>query len=191
MAWEAVAAIGSFGQFIVVLAAAFFGYSQLKQLRRQNELQATIPYFAYTRTEGFHAGFKIVRSIILEGSDDAGLRAQIIAGDLDDPRILALLNLASFFNELGVLVQEEMIDGNTILPFFRGQIISTWELFAPFVIARRQTPGMAGIFAHFEALAVRAQHTSDDDRFARARRLLPPRMRAAFDASTARTRKTQ
>ena len=190
MGWDAVAAIGSFGQFVVVLTAGFFGYSQLKALHRQNELQATIPYFAYTRTKEFWAGFKIVRSIVYDGNDDAELLAQIRTGDINDPRVLALLNLANFFNELGVLVQEDMIDGTTILAFFRGQIISTWQVFEPFVITRRQQTAMGGMFANFEALAIRAQHTSDDKRFERARRLLPAQMRAAFDASTARTRVT-
>jgi len=186
--WDAIAAIGSFGQFVVVLAAAFFGFSQLKALHRQNELQATIPYFAYSRTEDFWAGFLIVRSIVYDGNDDPELLSQIAVGDLKDPRVLALLNLANFFNELGVLVQEEMIDATTVLAFFRGQIISTWQVFEPFLIERRKGPSMGGIFANFEALAVRAQFASDDKRFARARRLMPAHMRAAFDASTTRTR---
>jgi hypothetical protein len=190
MGWDAVAAIGSIGQFVVVLGAAFFGYAQLRALHRQNELQATIPSLTFSRTEGFNAGFRIVRSMIYDRNEDEDLRARILAADFNDPRVLALYNLAAFFNELGVLVQEDMIDGATIVAFFRAQIIATWELWEPFVIARRQNVALGGIFANFEALAIRAHYNSDDDRFARARRLLPAEMRAAFDASTARTRAT-
>lgn len=149
MQWDALAAISSFGQFIVVLAAAFFGFAQLKQMRRQSELQATIPYFAYTRGEEFNRAFRIVRAEIFDRNSDPQLRAAIAQADINDPRVASLFNLANFFNELGVLVQEDMIDRQTVLSFFRGQILATWELFEPFVIARRTYPGAGSIFVNF------------------------------------------
>ncbi len=42
--WDALGAIGSFGQFIVVVAAAFFGAAQLRHLRRHDVL---LPNFGW------------------------------------------------------------------------------------------------------------------------------------------------
>lgn len=142
MGWDALAAIGSFGQFIVVLGAAFFGYAQLKQLRRQNELQATIPYFAFTRTDDFNRAFRIVRDEVLGVNEDETLRPAIARAD-------------NFFNELGVLVQEDMIDEATAVGFFRFQIGATWQTFRP-KVANRRSAGVNGFMAPLEALAVRA-----------------------------------
>ena len=187
MPWDALGAIGSFGQFIVVSVAAFFAVQQIVLLRRQNELQATLPYFAYTRTPEFNAAFIIVRTEMLTGPRDPGLARAIADGTLEDQRVLAIFNLANFFNELGVLVQERMIDEDTTLGFFRWQIVATWDLFAPFVASRRAS-GASGLMTNLEALAVRARAYDMSKRYDRARRTLPESLRGAFDASVAATR---
>ena len=186
MGWDAVAAVGSFGQFVVVLIAATLGVAQLRQLHRQNELQATIPYFAYTRTTEFNLGFRIVRDEVLGVTDDVELKAALAAADLAHPRVIAVFNLANFFNELGVLVQERMIDVDIIVPYFRFQIITTWSVFRPMCAARRRN-GVGGFMAPLEALAVRAAAYDASARFAQSRRALPPRLRADFDRSVAET----
>lgn len=97
MSWDAIAALASFGQLVVVLLAATLGFAQLRQLHRQNELQATIPYFAYTRTSEFNAGFLIVRDETLGLTEDHELRAALAVADLSHPRLVAVFNLANFF----------------------------------------------------------------------------------------------
>ncbi|GAC1410428.1 MAG: hypothetical protein NVSMB64_19550 [Candidatus Velthaea sp.] len=186
MGWDALAALGSLGQFVVVLIAATIGVAQLRQLHRQNELQATIPYFAYTRTTEFNAGFRIVRDEVLGVTDDVELKAALAAADLGHARVLAVFNLANFFNELGVLVQAGMIDVDTVVPYFRFQIVATWEVFRPMCAARRRN-GVVGFMAPLEALAVRAAAYDESARFVQSRRALPPRFRAAFDRSVAET----
>lgn len=186
MGWDALAAIGSFGQFVVVFLAATLGIAQLRQLHRQNELQATIPYFAYTRTPEFNAGFLIVRQEVLGITNDLELRAALAGADLSHPRVLAVFNLANFFNELGVLVQERMIDDKTIVPYFLFQITATWDIFRPMCAYRRRT-GVPSFMAPFEALAVRAAAYNHGDRFKQSRRRLPPELREAYDRSIAET----
>ena len=186
MGWDAVAAVGSFGQFVVVLVAATLGVAQLRQLHRQNELQATIPYFAYTRTTEFNTGFRIVRDEVLGVTDDVELKAALAAADLAHPRVIAVFNLANFFNELGVLVQERMIDVDTVVPYFRFQIVATWDVFRPMCAARRGN-GVGGFMAPLEALAVRAAVYDESARFVQSRRALPPHLRTAFDRSVAET----
>ncbi len=108
---------GVFGQFVVVLVAATLGVAQLRQLHRQNELQATIPCLVYTRTTEFNTGFRIVRDEVLGKTDDVELKAALAAADAAHPRVIAVFNLANFFTKRGVLVQERMIDVDTVVPY--------------------------------------------------------------------------
>lgn len=186
MGWDAVAALAGFGQFVVVFLAATLGFAQLRQLHRQNELQATIPYFAYTRTSEFNAGFLIVRNETLGLTNDLELRAALAIADLAHPRVMLVFNTANFFNELGVLVQERMIDEATVVSYFRFQILSTWEIFRPMCAYRRRA-GVVSFMAPFEALAIRAEAYDEADRFRQCRRGLPPHLRTAYDRSVAQT----
>jgi hypothetical protein len=186
MGWDALGAVATAGQFVVVFIAATLALAQLRQLHRQNELQATIPYFAYTRTTEFNVGFRIVRDEVLGVTNDVELQAALAAADLAHPRVIAVFNLANFFNELGVLVQARMIDVDTVVPYFRFQIVSTWEVFRPMCAVRRRN-GVAGFMAPLEALAVRATAYDERNRFAQTRRALPPHLRAAFDRSVEET----
>jgi hypothetical protein len=184
LGWDALGAIGSFGQFVVVVAAAFFGAAQLRHLRRQNELNATLPYFAYQRTDAYLRAALIVRTAT-EGGDPA-LRAVIASEDITDPRFVELLRLGMFLNEMALLIESGVIDGDVLLPNFGWQIMTTFDLMRPWVAARRRT--LPATWVPLEALAVRARAIRPQDRLITVRKQLPPRLRDAFDRSVEQTR---
>ena len=83
-----LSAIGTFGQFVVVTVAAAFATVQIRQLRRQNELQATIPYFSYSHSTAYRSAVQLVR--MQTSAPDDQLTAAIAAGDFSDPRFREL-----------------------------------------------------------------------------------------------------
>jgi hypothetical protein len=185
MSWEMLSAIGTFGQFIVVIAAAAFATMQIRQLRRQNELQATIPYFNYARSEAYQSAARLIR---MQASDhpDEQLAAALAADDDSDPRVEELGTHGDFFNELGLLVQEGLIDGRVVLTHFYFHIVVTWTVLHPFVAIRRRAQ-KSHMWGSFEALAVRARTVTPSDRAKRLRSQLPAELRADYDRSLALT----
>jgi len=183
--WNIVIAIASFGQFTVLFVAAFFALWQLKHMRRQSELDASLSLLAWARTSEYR---EVYPQVLEAARGDSEVRVALKSGDGADPRVLKVLSFAHFLNEVGILVEQDLIKGSTVIPYYREAIAITWNLVMPFVARRRLEEAGASFFVPLEALALRAIALSTDDRFARVRRSLPRSLRAAFDRSQTLTR---
>jgi hypothetical protein len=183
--WDALTALGSFGQCIVVLVAAFLGLRQLVHLRRQSELEASLPLLSAARSPENQATYSMV--VAAANGADPQLCAELEKRESSDPRAHAVLTFAHFLNEIGLLIEEGLITGATIVPHYRTAIVMTWDLLVPFVRQRRQDELGSSFFAPFEALAVRARAMTAGDRFLTARESLPRSLRPAFDQSLNQT----
>jgi hypothetical protein len=178
--WNMVIAIGSFGQFVVVSLAALFALWQVKHMRRQSELEASLSLLAWARTAEYRDIYPHVIGAAAAGSE---VRIALANGDETDPRVVKVLSFAHFLNEIGILVEQDLIKGSTVVPYYREAIEVTWSLVVPFVARRRgEVPG-SSFFAPLEALVLRARAVSGDDRFSRIRRSLPRSLRPSFDRS--------
>ena len=178
--WSVVTAASAFGQFVVVFVAALVALWQLKHMRRQSELEASLSLLAWVRSAEYQEAYPHV----LEARDaDSEVRLALERGDGADPRVHKVLSFAHFLNEVGLLVEQDLIKGSTVIPYYRDAIAITWSLVMPFVARRRHQESGSSFFAPLEALVVRAKAVSVDDRFARIRRSLPRSLRAEFDSS--------
>jgi hypothetical protein len=111
------------------------------------------------------------------------VRVALENGDESDPRVFKVLSFAHFLNEIGILVEQDLIKGSTVVPYYREAITITWSLVVPFVARRRREVYGSSFFAPLEALVLRAQAVSGGDRFSRIRRSLPRSLRSSFDRS--------
>jgi hypothetical protein len=182
--WNMVIAVASFGQFVVVFVAAFFALWQVKQMRRQSELEASLSLLAWARSAEYHDAYPHVIAAAPAGSD---VRVALENGDETDPRVFKVLSFAHFLNEIGILVEQDLIKGSTVVPYYREAIVVTWSLVVPFVARRRRDVSGSSFFAPLEALVLRASAVSGCDRFSRIRRSLPRSLRPSFDRSRALT----
>jgi len=178
--WNMVTAIGSFGQFVVVFVAAFFALWQLKHMRRQSELEASLSLLAWVRTAEYRDAYP---HVIGSAAADSEVRIALQNGDETDPRVLQVLSFAHFLNEIGILVEQDLIKGSTVVPYYREAIVVTWSLVVPVVARRRREAPGSSFFAPLEALVLRANAMSAGDRFSRIRRSLPRSLRPSFDRS--------
>jgi hypothetical protein len=182
--WNMVIAAGSFGQFVVVFVAALVALWQLKHMRRQSELEASLSLLAWVRSAEYREAYPHV----LEATDaDSEVRFALARGDGSDPRAQKVLSFAHFLNEIGILVEQGLIKGSTVIPYYRDSIVVTWSLVMPFVARRRHQESESSFLAPLEALVLRAKAVSVDDRFSRIRRSLPRSLRADFDSSRSMT----
>jgi hypothetical protein len=178
--WNMVIAIASFGQFVVVFVAAFFALWQVKHMRRQSELEASLSLLAWARSAEYHDAYP---HVIGAAAADSEMRIALENGDESDPRVFKVLSFAHFLNEIGILVEQDLIKGSTVVPYYREAIVVTWSLVVPFVARRRREVPGSSFFAPLEALVLRANALSGGERFSRVRRSLPRSLRPSFDRS--------
>jgi hypothetical protein len=177
--WEAMMAAGTFGQFIVVLAAAIFALRQLRVLRRQTELEATLPFLTIQRSPEYSNGVLALRKLAANPPTPARL-------DTDDwwsPDFADLRWIGNFFNEIGILTHEGLIDGETVLWNYRTHITMAWDALLPYTAHFRTARNIPNFWAPFEALAVRARAASAQTRQSHVRERLPAALRQDYDRS--------
>ena len=178
--WENISAAGSFGQFIVLLAATAFAVRQLRQLHRQNELQASLPYLAIGRTEEWRRARRAIDAIVADPVRDRPFDVREWEGeDSSSP----LVWMGNFFNEIGALVQLRLIDGDEVLWSYRFAIIRAWDALLPLTSYYRTAGGYPEVWSGFEALMIRARALGPEAAATRMRELLPKHLREEFDRS--------
>ena len=182
---EWLSAIGSFGQFIVVLAAALFAVVQLRQIRRQVDLQSIEPLFSFSRTEEFQGLIDAVRAL-----HAAGPEAWTDRSRWESTEFRKVVRFGALGNEVGTLVAARLLPQDLFTPIFRPYFLLAWDVLGPWLAEYRHgNPAMTiPRFAAFEALIVRTSTETDIDRFAQMRAALPPAIRERYTESNARVR---
>jgi hypothetical protein len=63
-----------------------------------------------------------------------------------------LFTLAAFYKGIGLLVEQNLIDVNTVAKLLGGDLIPFWEKFSPIILEFRVRLGQPGQFAYVEYL---------------------------------------
>jgi hypothetical protein len=153
MPWDQLAALASFGQLVVVAAAASFAYLQLLGLRRQHEAQIVQHIFDELNAPDFGAALDFVYNRLPEKLNDPSYVREIREGRAtvsSHPELIVM----HFFNELGLLVHGKLVS-DLIVPFVASPCMRSWDRLAPVVeLMRRRYPHA---YTPFEALVARAR----------------------------------
>lgn len=152
--WQALLVITTFGQLVVLAAAAIFAYLQLRGLRRQQEAQLVQHIFDELNDAHFAAALHFVYNDLPERlKDSAYVRA------IRDGRATASthseLVVMHFFNELGLLIHKKLVSEDPIVPFIASPCIRSWQQLAPVIeLMRREYPHA---YTPFESLVARSR----------------------------------
>jgi hypothetical protein len=181
---EWLSAIGSFGQFVVVFAAATFALGQIRQIRRQADLQSLESFIRFVHSEDFEALVNALRHLRSEGYEAWSDPARWESADFR-----RVIRFAFMGNTIGILISEGLISENLIVPAFRPQFLQAWEVLGPWLAVQRHG-GEASVpyLPAFESVVVRATADRFRNRVAQLRAALPPKLRPRFDESNARIR---
>ena len=178
---EWLTAIGSFGQFVVVSVASAFAVVQLRQIRRQVDLQSIESLFSYSRSAEFERLIDAVNRLHAEGSE-----AWSDASRWDSVDFKRVVRFAMFGNELSNLVAQRLLSENPFLPIFRFAFLRAWDILRPWLADQRYGGGGETInprLVGFEALIIQLSAETFVDRFAVMRAALPPALRPRYDES--------
>ena len=137
--WDQLAALASFGQFVVVTAAAIF----VSATARPSEAAKGPDRPAHLRRaeppSRFAAALEVVYNHLPERLDDPDYFQAIREGTATASSHNELI-VMHFFNEIGLLVHEKLVS-ELIVPYIASPCVRAWDRLAPVVeLMRRRYP---------------------------------------------------
>ena len=178
--WDQLAALASFGQFVVVTAAAIFAYLRLRGLRRQQQGQIVRHIFDEpNHPSRFGAALDVVYNHLPERLDDPDYFQAIREGTATASSHNELI-VMHFFNEIGLLVHEKLVS-ELIVPYIASPGVRAWDRLAP--VARARAVDLSAINARFRSRTPRLRA-----QWERAARDLTARRITLFDEADERPR---
>jgi hypothetical protein len=137
---------------IVVLAAAVAAIVQLRHLRASNELEALLTLTEQLRDPEMQKAFRYVQTELDRHLEDVSYRGELahlgyIAADAH-PEV----EVCNWFNEVGALVKNRLVDEGTFLDLFARLVTYYWSRLEVVVAIMRRERG-AGQYENFEYLA--------------------------------------
>ncbi|GAA2523345.1 DUF4760 domain-containing protein [Winogradskya humida] len=140
---------------VSILALAVSGgvaVRQLVRMRHSNMLPVALDLFREFRTPHFRDNMRyIVEDLWTEHppGDDTGIL------DLPDDDRARVVPVVSYFNNVGVLVANGVVDASTVRSFMGGSVLRAWDRAAPYLRTERRHRADPSYNAYFEHLAAR------------------------------------
>ena len=139
---------------LALVVSAGVAIRQLARLRHSNLLPVALDLFREFRTAEFREHLRYLRDDLWEQSPPGGLGVV----DLSDEARGHLAPVSGYFNNMGVLVANGVVDAELVQSFMGGSIMVAWSRVAPYVEVERQRrsdPNYALFFEHLAALCIR------------------------------------
>ena len=144
------------GTFLVILITAVAAVVQLRHLRASNELDALLRLSDHLRHPDMQEALRVVQLDLGARLSDAAYRGALAAIGYIDERRHPEMGVCNWFNEVGTLVKNRLIDEGTFLDIFSRLVVYYWNCLEPVVAILRRRRG-AGQYENFEYLAMLAR----------------------------------
>jgi len=149
---EVINTASQVGSFVVVLAAATAAVIQLRHLRASNELEALLTLTGQLRDGRLQAAFRTVQTELDARLENPAYRADLAAIGYIDSEAHPEMEVCNWFNEVGALVKNRLIDQGTFLDLFARLVTYYWSRLEPVIALLRRERGL-GQYENFEYLA--------------------------------------
>jgi hypothetical protein len=152
--WVKLTAFAAIGQLVIFGLGAIFAYLQLRGLRKQQEAQLIQAVFERLNSDELANAFDFVYNDLAKRLTEPSYVREISEGryTASTHRELAVMH---FFNALGLLVHEGMVDEFPIVPMVASPCMRSWIQIAPVIeLIRRRDPHA---YTPFEALVARSR----------------------------------
>jgi hypothetical protein len=156
MPLETIGAIANVVTLFVVAISAFAAMRQLRHLRDSNQLQAILALVQDFQSERLQAALRYVQVELTAKLEDSAYRAELAKVGFVDPVAHPEMEACNWFNEMGTLVKNNLVDEDTFLDLFDRLVLYYWNLLAPAIAVLRRTRGDAQ-YESFEYLAAVAK----------------------------------
>lgn len=166
MTLEILNAIVGIATLVVLASTALAAVSQIKHLRESNELDAFLRLNDALREPALRDAFRYVQTELPAKLEDPLYRAELATIGFVDPRAHPEMDACNWFNEVGALVKNRLVNERTFLDIFARLVSYYWGRLEPAIALVRRERGR-GQYENFEYLAVladawRAKHPDGD-----------------------------
>src|SRR5215472_1661733 len=153
--------IATVSTFLVLAVAGVAAMIQLRHLRMSNQLGALLSLEHEFHTEELQKCFRFVQVEFSHRIHDRGYRAELERIGFIDSRVHPEMDVLNWFNEMGTLLKNGLVDETTFMELFGRLAVQYWEILAPAIAIVRRRRGDAQ-FHNFEYLAIRARKWLSD-----------------------------
>jgi hypothetical protein len=144
------------GSFIVFFATAVAALIQIRHLRASNELEAFITLTEQLRAGHVQRALRYVQTELSAALEDPAYRSELAHRGFIDPEKHPEMDACNWFNEVGTLVKNRLIDEATFLDLFSRLVAYYWSRMEPAIAVMRRERGPSH-YENFEYLAILAR----------------------------------
>ncbi len=144
------------GTLLVFAGTAIAALVQIRHLRASNELDALLRITEQLRSSDLQDAFRYVQKDLDAKIADATYRRELGSRGFVDARTHPEMNVCNWFNEVGTLVKNRLIDEATFLDLFSRLVTYYWKRLDPVIALLRRERGQ-GQYENFEYLAMLAE----------------------------------
>jgi hypothetical protein len=141
---------------LVFAGTAVAALVQIRHLRASNELEALLRITEQLRAGDLQDSLRYVQTDLDAKIADAGYRRELGPRGFIDARKHPEMNVCNWFNEVGTLVKNRLIDERTFLDLFSRLVTYYWGRLEPVIAVLRRERG-PGQYENFEYLAMLAR----------------------------------
>lgn len=157
--WNTVA---SFSTVFVILATAIAAVIELKHMQARNSLHAILSLQREFSDPELQEALRFVQLYLGQKLHDPQYRAELGGIGFVDSRVHLEMKACNWFNEMGMLVKNEIVSEDAFLDQFGRMVDYYWKLLSPVIAILRRCRGDEQ-YQNFEYLAAlsrkwRAQH---------------------------------
>ena len=160
MSLELVNTVGTLGTFLVIAATAIAAIVQLRHMRGSNQIVALNELRETTETAEFGAAQLFVQTELSSRLRDAAFRYEVANSaartEENKPLIAKAIMIGNFYEGMGVLVKNGLVDPELATGMWWYVVTSAWETLSQFTAIGRRARGDAG-WENFEYLTVLSQ----------------------------------
>jgi hypothetical protein len=129
---------------------------QIRHLRASNELDALLRITELMRADALQDAFRYVETELAAKLADPAYRRELGKRGFVDARRHPEMDVCNWFNEVGTLVKNQLIDEHTFLDLFNRLVTYYWNRLEGVVAVLRRERG-PGQYENFEYLAMLAE----------------------------------
>jgi len=152
MTVDLLGAIANIVTLFVVALSAVAALRQLRHLHDSNQLQAILSLVHDFQSEKLQSALRYVQVDLPERMRDEAYREDLVRVGFVDPEVHPEMEVCNWFNEMGTLLKNRLVDETTFLDLFHKLATYYWRLLSPTIALLRRNRG-DGQYENFEYLA--------------------------------------
>lgn len=161
MSNELISTLAAVGTLVVLAGTAVAALIQLRHMRASNQLGALLSLEREFRSDDLQQSFRFVQGELIYRLRDRAYRGELERLGFIDARTHLEINVLNWFNELGSLLKNDLVDETAFMDLFSRLAVQYWEILAPALAIVRRRRGAAQ-YHSFEYLAIRARKWLSD-----------------------------